>query len=330
MISLVTGASGFLGGRLAQLLCAREGRVRVLLRGEVPPHLRDLPIEIARGRLEDRDSLVAALRDVGVVYHCAALSADYGPWEAFAAANITGVGNLLAACERTGSLHRLVHVSTDDVYGYPVVPCDETGPVVETKLPYNRSKVRGERLVQSAASRLPVTIVRPTTIYGPRSKDFVAEIAQLLRGGTMPLIAGGRGMGGFIYVDDVAEAMIQAAATPATLGQTYNLAPAGAVRDATWSEYVRLLAAGIGLSPRYVSLPLGLALFVGGASEAIYKLLRIRQRPVLTRHAVLLLARDKNLPTDKAQRDFGFAPRVTLQEGVARSAAWLRETGSPP
>ncbi len=83
-------------------------------------------------------------------------------------------------------------------------------------LPYNRTKIQGEEAVWRAHREhgLPVTVVRPATIYGPRGKDFVVEIANLLRQRMMLLIDGGRARGGFTYVDNVAQAMMDAAVEP--------------------------------------------------------------------------------------------------------------------
>lgn len=325
---LVTGAGGFLGGRLAQLLCARGQRVRVLLRSpELPEHMRGLPIRVMPGRLEDEASLRAAVAGVTAVHNCAGCSKDWAPWAEYHGANVAGVENLLRACEREASPPRLLHVSTEDVYGYPETPCPEEGPLVDTGLPYNRSKRLGDLAVQQAHRRgLPVTILRPGTIFGPRSKDFVVEFAQLLRQGAMPLIGGGRAHGGFIYVDDVAEAMQRAAESPQALGQAYNIGPDPA-QDLTWQQYTCALADALGLRRPRLKLPLGLALKLGHACELFYGALRIQARPLLTRHACYLLGRDQSFPTEKAQRELGFRPAFSIEQGITESVRWLRQSG---
>ena len=133
---------------------------------------------------------------------------------------MTGTQNLLDAAVRAGTVERFLHVSTTDVYGYPQAPCDENAPMHDAGLPYNRTKIQGEEAVWRAHREhgLPVTVVRPATIYGPRGKDFVVEIAKLLRQRVMVLIDGGRARGGFTYVDNVAEAMMQAALSPGSAG----------------------------------------------------------------------------------------------------------------
>ncbi len=321
---LVTGANGFLGGRLARLLVERGEEVRIIHRSDGrPEYLADLPVDVVRARLEDLPSLEKAMAGVDRIFHCAARSTDWSPWREFHSANVEGVANLLRAAASGNRFERFVHVSTTDVYGYPDSPCDEDGPLVDTGLPYNRSKVMGERLVWDASRKgIPVTVLRPATIYGPRSKDFAIELENLLRQGLMMHVNGGKSGGGFIFVDDVAEAMIAAAASPDTIGKAYNIAPE---TDSSWREYVESMASTLGLKRPWLNLPEGAAYGLGAACEAVFRTLGVKSRPPLTRHAVRLLSRSMSFPVGKARRDFGFAPKVGLQEGVRRTSAWLRE-----
>ncbi len=120
MRALVTGASGFLGGRLAQILAGRGEEVTVLARARADlRHLDGCPIRVVRGALSDGAALHDAVRDRTHVFNCAAHSSDWGPRRVFEEANVMGVANLLAAARRVGGFERFVHVSTTDVYGYP-------------------------------------------------------------------------------------------------------------------------------------------------------------------------------------------------------------------
>jgi nucleoside-diphosphate-sugar epimerase len=165
---------------------------------------------------------------------------DWAPEAAFFAANVEGVRNLLRAAAGAGKLQRLLHLSTTDVYGYPCVPCDESQPPADAGLPYNRTKRLGEECVWEARrnSSLPVTVVRPATIFGPRGQAFTADIARHIRQSSMVVIDGGRASGGFCYVDNAVRAMIQAATTPKAEGRAYNIADG---TGKTWREYVDAL-----------------------------------------------------------------------------------------
>jgi nucleoside-diphosphate-sugar epimerase len=325
---LVTGASGFVGGRLAAVLAEAGERVRVLARPSSDlSHLAASAPEVVHGALEDADSLPPALRDVDVVYHCAALSSDWGPWDRFHAANVAGVENLARAALRAGTVRRFVHVSTSDVYGYPGTPCDETGPLADVGLPYNRSKVMGERVLwrMRAEEALPLTVLRPVTVYGPRSKDIVDEVVKLMRSGTMTLIDGGRAPAGLVFVDDVVAAIVAAARSPGALGQAYNVCGPG---EETWRAYVDALADGLGLRRPWISLPERLALRVAGALEGAHRLVRARTRPLMTVHSVLLLARDQRFPTERARSELGWVPAVPFTEGIERTLRWIRSRGA--
>jgi nucleoside-diphosphate-sugar epimerase len=324
---LVTGASGFLGGRLAEMLMSAGEQVTVLARSTSDlSHLsasRPDELRIVRGDLTDRESLQDAVRGVTHIFHCAAASTDWATMEVYLDSNVRGTEMLLAAALKERQLQRFVHVSTTDVYGYPVIPCAETGELRDTGLPYNRTKIKGEQAVWRASREgLPMTVVRPATIYGPRGKAFVTDIAELLRHRQMAHIRGGRATGGFLYVDNAAAAMIAAAQSTAAEGQVYNLSDGTGV---TWNTYVGALAHGLGCKPPWIDLSYGLAMAIAGTMEAPYGWIKaLPGRPMLTRHAVLLLARDQEFPSDKARADFGFASHVSFEEGIARSVAWVK------
>lgn len=320
---LVTGANGFIGGHLVRRLIERGFRVRVLVReGSDLSGLDGLDVQQAVGSLGDPDSLSRAVAGVRQVYNVAGKSADWGAWEEFEQANVQGPRNLVAAAHAAGTVERLLHVSTTDVYGYPVEPCDESAEPRDIGLPYNRSKVLGEAAVREAAQAcgLALTIVRPVSVYGPRSKDFVIEVAGLVLKKQMMVVRGGRAPAGLIYVDNVVDAMIDACNSPAAAGGVYNLRDA---ESTTWREYLDALAAGMGAARVRLSLPATVAYSVAGVSELIWRTLRMKSRPLLTRHAVFLFERDQSYGIDRACRDFGFKSAVGFEEGMRRTLDWL-------
>ncbi|HTJ67162.1 MAG TPA: aminotransferase class I/II-fold pyridoxal phosphate-dependent enzyme [Actinospica sp.] len=320
---LVAGASGFIGGHLVRRLTDRGHRVRALIRaGSDQTGLADTSAQLHIGSLDDVESLRRATAGVRQVYNCTGKSADWGPWEQFQAVNIDGSRNLVEAAHHAGTVERFLHVSTTDVYGYPSTPCDESTAPKDIGLPYNRSKVLGEQAVREAADHagLPLTIVRPVSVYGPRSKDFVIEIATLLLKKQMVYISKGQVPAGLLYVTNAADAMIAACDSEAAVGRAYNLRDP---EQTTWRAYIEALAAGLGVKPPTMNLPSPVATGVATASEALYGVLRIKSRPVLTRHAVRLLDRDQSYAIDRACADFGFKSEVGFEEGMRRTLAWL-------
>lgn len=310
---------------MVELLAARGEAVTLLARPTASlAHLSGLPVRVVRGSLTDAAALADAARGATAIYHCAAASTDWAADAVYQESNVAGTQALLAAALQVPGLQRFVHVSTTDVYGYPLVPGPEDEPTRDAGLPYNRTKRLAELAVRQAAREhgLPVTILRPATIYGPRGSAFVTDIAALLRDRLMLLIDSGRHRGGFIYVDDVAEAMIVAATSPRTLGEAYNLCDGA---GDTWRSYVDGLADALGLRRPWLNLPYPAAMLLARTMELPFRVApRLKGRPLLTRHAVLLLGRDQQFPIAKAQEHFGFAPQVMLTEGLARSAAWLK------
>jgi nucleoside-diphosphate-sugar epimerase len=327
---LVTGASGFLGGRLAEVLANQGEQVAVLARPSSDlSHLSAVApdrLRIVRGDLTDRESLIEAVRDATQIFHCAAASTDWASMEVYLGSNVKGTEMLLAAAAEARQLQRFIHVSTTDVYGYPAVPCAETGEVRDVGLPYNRTKILAEAAVWRASDAgLPVTVLRPATIYGPRGKAFVTDIAELLRKGQMAYIDGGRATGGFLYVDNAVDAMIAAARSPEAEGQVYNLSDG---TGASWKTYVKALADGLGCRSPWINLPYGAAMAIAGAMEAPYHWLKMLPgRPMLTRHAVFLLGRDQEFLNGRARAELGFTSRVSMEEGIARSVAWVKGRG---
>lgn len=324
MQNLVTGGSGFLGSHLVEALLARGEKIRALVRPTSKTvHLASLGVELAYGDLSDVQFLRTATRHVERVYHCAALAADWGTREAFHAANVTGVRNLVEMALEAG-VNKFVHVSTTDVYGHPDYPADETAPYRLRGWHYGDTKIEGEQLVWAYHRQhgLPVTVVRPVNIYGPRSTTFVLEIVELLKSGSMVHIGSGRKPAGLAYVTNVVDVMLRAADSESSVGQAYNASDGS---DVTWRQYVDRLAEIVGVSSPRIVIPYRLAYLTGWAMEKIYGALRIEARPLLTRMTAELFGTDQGFPIDKARRELGYEPEVDFDEGMHRVESWLRQ-----
>jgi nucleoside-diphosphate-sugar epimerase len=325
--NLVTGGSGFLGSHLVEALAARGETVRALVRPTSKrAYLESLGVELVYGDLSDVQSLRTATQGIERVYHCAALAADWGAWEAFHAVNVTGVRNLLEAALQAG-VSKFIHVSTTDVYGHPDYPADETAPYRLRGWQYGDTKIKGEQLVWTFYRQhgLPITVVRPVNIYGPRSATFVLEIVELLKSGSMMHIGKGRKPAGLTYVANVVDVLIRAADNASSVGQAYNASDGS---DVTWRQYVDQLAEMVGAPSPRVVLPYRLAYLAGWTMEKTYGALQIKTRPLLTRMVVELFSTDQGFPIDKARRELGYEPTVDFDEGLRRVQAWLRQIGS--
>ncbi|MFT3708590.1 MAG: SDR family NAD(P)-dependent oxidoreductase [Archangium sp.] len=325
MHALVTGATGFIGGHLAERLLERGDRVRLLVRRpEAATELAAKGAQVVRGDVTDPASIPRALEGIDVVFHVAGLSADWGKLEDFEAINVRGARNMAEAAAASG-VKRFVHVSTTDVYGYPLVACASDGPTQDLGLPYNSSKLRGELAVRevSAATGLPLVVIRPATVYGPRSKDFALELANLIAKKDMMVVNGGKAPAGLLYVDNLCDALIEAATREVAIGKIY------AVRDPgkqTWRDYVDRVSEGLSLPRVTTNMPSWLAFTLGAIFEFLWRLTRAKSRPLLTRHVVYVMSRDQSYGCESAIADLGFTSRISFEEGMKRTLEWLRVT----
>jgi len=333
---LVTGATGFIGGRLAARLAADGRPTRCLARaGNDTAQLERLDVEVARGDLRDAASLRRAVDGCASVVHCAALVSDWATVQEIREANVLGTRRLLAACA-AARVRRFVHVSSTDVYGHPGGGAvDERYRSTTFRNWYSQSKREAEAEVRAAGAGgvreagagepLETVILRPATVYGPGSRDVIGEIARALRARQMLLVAGGRADAGLCHVDNLLDAVLLALELPAAAGGLYNVSDG---LEVSWRRFTDDLAAGLGCPPARLSLPYPLAAAIAVALERGYRLLRratgLRSPALLSRQAVQVLGRDQRFSSERLRRELGWEPRVDYQAGLAGTLAWLR------
>ena len=326
-VCLVTGASGFIGGRLAQRLVGEGYQVRCLVRSSSDTsRLDELDVEIAVGDLTKRSSLNRAAEGCRYVFHCGARVSDWGTTEEIARTNVQGTRNLLEACV-AASVQRVIHFSTTDVYGYPGREVlDEAHVATRFRNWYAQTKLAAEAEVRSAerAHQLEAVILRPATVYGPHSTDVVGEIARAMRSGNMLLVDRGRAIAGLCYVDNLIDAAVLALRHEAAPGHAFNVSDG---LDITWKEFTDGLANGLGYSKVRWSLPYWMANGIGFSLEHGYRWLRRATRlstePLLSRQAVQMLGTDQVFSNRKAREVLGWEPRVDYEAGLEATVAWL-------
>jgi nucleoside-diphosphate-sugar epimerase len=319
---LLTGGTGFLGSHVAQALLRRGEPVRLLVRrAERARWLEELGAECVAGDLSSETALGAAVKGCRSVIHCAALANDWGAWEDFEEANNYGVGRLLKACE-TVSLDRFVHISTTDVYGYPDCDgLDETTPFRDRGFPYNSTKIAGERRVWAAIQAgLPATVIRPASIYGPRSVTLGKEIVEYIRSGS-PLIRSGEVNAGLVYVENCVDLILLAMNHGAAVGEAFHGVDEG---GQTWRDYFAALSLALDLKMPRWSVPRSAAFSVGWLMEVYGRATRRASRPLATRTAVEIVSTRQGFSGRRARQRLGFAPKISFEEGVEKTAQWLR------
>lgn len=324
MTVLVTGAAGFLGSHVTELLLQAYERPRVLLRpGESFSAPAEAGVEVFWGDIADPQTLEVILDGVQRVINCAARTGPWGPEAEYQKTNVSGLETLVRTAVGAG-VQRIVHVSSITVHGNDIQGhADENAPLRGEPNPYSRSKVAGERLLQRLVreQRAPVTIVRPGWIYGPRDAASFARFAGMVQKGQMTMIGSGDNHLPLIYVRDAAEGVVLASHAVEAEARCYLL-----VNDelVTQREFLTAIAAELGVPPPTRHVPYGMALSLGAAGECIGRLSRRRRPPPVMRYGVQLLGGENRFSIGRARRELGFSPEVAMAEGVRRSVEWYR------
>jgi nucleoside-diphosphate-sugar epimerase len=330
MTVLVTGATGFLGSHVADLLLAHGERPRVLVRpGDSMSSLAVSDVTIYWADIGDRAAVAAALDGVDCVLHCAARTGPWGPSSAYQQANVRGLGTLVQAALAAG-VKRIVHVSSITVHGNDVRgAADEDAPIRDEPNPYSRSKVAGERLLERMIryEGAPVTIVRPGWIYGPRDAASFARLARMIEQGRMITVGSGKNHLPLIYASDAAQGILLASDVGQAEGRTYLL-----VNDepVTQRDFITAIAAELDAPAPTRRIPYQPAVVLGAVAESLGRLARRQQPPPVMRYGVQLLGGENRFRIDRARRELGFSPQVCLAEGVRRSVEWYRTTSQAP
>jgi nucleoside-diphosphate-sugar epimerase len=321
---LVTGATGFTGGYLARALAGRGHRVTAMIRKGEQPDLERDGISIVRGDLAAPDSLPAAVAGgFDVVYNIAALYREAGlPDGVYRQVNAVGVGQLIEAAARAG-VRRVVHCSTVGVHGdveHP--PAAEDAPLRPGDV-YQVSKVEGETIARDAAARtgVEVVIARPSGIYGPGDR----RLLKLFRGVArrrFVVLGDGRIFYHLTYIDDLVEGFRLCGETPRAAGGTYILAGA---EVPTLNELVALIAEEAGVPPPRLHLPVWPFWLAGAACEAICAPLGIE--PPIYRRRVDFFTKSRAFDITRARAELGYAPSVSLRDGIRRTLGWYRQQG---
>lgn len=330
MNALVTGGGGFLGLTIARALRARGANVRSFSRQEHPA-LRELGVEQARGDIGDAASVSTAATGCDIVFHVAAKAGIWGAYEEYHRANVLGTENVIAACREHG-IQKLVHTSSPSVVfnGHDMEGVNESVPYPQHfEAHYPHTKALAEHLVLKANSPTLATVaLRPHLIWGPGDNHLLprliarAKAGQLRRIGTQPKRVD------TVFIENAADSHLLAAdaLTPgaACAGKAYFISNDEPIE--LWDMVNRMLSAA-GLPPVTRSVPAGLAMLLATCFETAHKLTGNPSEPCLTRFVVREMSTAHWFDISAAKRDFGYAPRVTMEEGLRRLAAHLKQRG---
>ncbi len=324
MKTLVTGGTGFIGSRLIERLCARGDTVLCVARDPLNAEvLRSLCVETLMGNLAKGIEWKSVLDGVDAVFHVAGVTRGRTAAD-FAAGNTVATERLLEAVMKyRPDLKRFLYVSSLSAVGpspdgQPITEGCPCHPVSE----YGKSKLKAEQAVLRMAGSLPVTIVRPSAVYGPRERDWYDYMRTVLHG--LQLVIGyGKKSLNIVYVDDLVDGIIRAADSPAAVGQAYFL---GSERSYDTEEIGETIASVVHRHPIRVHVPHAAAYMIGAAGDVSG---RMFGKDILMNiqkvHEIVQKA--WSCSVEKARRELGFHQQVSLAEGMGITYRWYLDNG---
>jgi nucleoside-diphosphate-sugar epimerase len=327
--ALVIGGTGFLGSCIAHELLKRGFKVRSTTRhrdaSEPNSPVENGEIEFVYGNVLERESLADCMKDVDFVFTCFGLLGKWGvPDLDYQRINVEGLGNVLNAIPRTG-IRQLIHLSSAGVLG-PLpdgVVADESHPFNPSNI-YESTKCEAEKKILRYAEEkgIPFTIVRPEFVYGPRDMH-VLGLFRAVKNNRFPIIGKGDSLLHPTYVDDFVRGIFLCLNNPIAFGKTYLITGdrAVSVKDLSAS-----MAKAMNTPMPHIRIPIWIALAGARVCESLAKIIG-NTEPVLTNARVKFFTENRAFTFAKAQQELGYAPEVSLDEGIRRTVAWYREKG---
>jgi 2-alkyl-3-oxoalkanoate reductase len=322
---LLTGGSGFLGSYVADQLSELGHTVRALVRttSDTSGLAKVSGLELITGTVEDRASLDDAVKGMEGVVHVAGLVKARSSSEFFAV-NAQGTRNLLEAAVSAGSVWRFVQVSSLAAIGPSLdgTPVDEDTPAHPVTA-YGRSKREGELTVLDAADRIPVTVIRPPMIYGPRDRETLSFFTAIKRG-TLPILGDGRNTLSVIYGADCAAAIVAATLADGPSGKAYFVED-GVVH--VWRDALEDIETALGKRAFVrTGMPIWMLRLVAAANQTWGKVTHTPRMLTLDK-ANELVHRHWVCSGEAARKELNWGPVVPWPEGVKLAADWYRDRG---
>lgn len=314
---LITGGSGFVGGRLIERLVTKGWQVRALARSEHAMLIVErLGAQAVRGSLDDVNSLIQAAQGCNTVIHVAAHFKLWGDATEFEQSNVEGTANLLKAAS-AASVKRFIQLGAAAVVMgdmEPMLHVNESLPRQERSwAPYSASKARSEALVLGANRKgdFETVVVRPPMIWGA-GMPTLDHMVENVKAGQFRWVGDGSQAMSTAHVDNVCHAL-ELAIEKGQGGESYFISDG---EDSTLKEMISALLKSRAIEPPSASVPLPVAWFMASAMEWVWRTFSRRGEPPITRQMLRLIGAPFTLDIGKAQRDLGYQPVVTREQGL--------------
>lgn len=327
MKALVTGATGFLGQKLAYRLANMGYEVTAIGRNkQIGQKLEESGIEFIACSLEEREPIISACQGKDYVFHSGALSSPWGKYKDFYNSNVIGTRNIIEGSKQA-DVKRLIHVSTPSIYFY----YDERLDVKEhDTIPkqfvnhYAQTKYMAEQEIDKAFREgLSTITIRPRALFGPGDNAILPRLINVCQKGVFPKIGDGEVLIDITYVENVVDALLLCMnSSEQTLGQKYNITNGVRVNLYNIIEEVMQL---LGKEFRYRNISFKNAFTLASIMEGISKTILFGKEPILTKYTVSVLSKSQTLNIDKAKNELGYIPEVSIEEGIENFVKWWKE-----
>lgn len=324
---LITGGTGFLGSNLA-LHYARQGNEVVVLSIEATPaerenaeDLRSAGVTLVTGSVTDRDAVAASSKGAAIVHHIAAAMREANvPDRHFWEVNVEATRHLLEVSRAQG-VRRFVYCSSIGAMGKtPTKPADERTPCSPQDIYQVTKKAAEEACLEfHAATGLPISIVRPAEVYGPRDRRLL-KLFRAIKSRTFVMIGEGRNEHHLVYIDDMVQGLVLAAEAEAAVGQIFIIA---GERSVSLEELVAIIARRLGVPLRGIRVPMLPVRMLSAAIEDLCRPLGIQ--PPLHRRRIDFFRSDYSFDIGKARNLLGYDPHHDLERGVEDTLNWYRD-----
>lgn len=319
----VTGGSGFVGGHLIEGLVERGLEVHALARSDgaasIVTRYGATPV-----RAELRTVRADAIAGADIVVHAAAFAEEWGTRAQFWDANVEGTTHVLAAARDAG-VRRFIHIGTEAVLfdGHDLVDVDEMAPYpARQRYLYSETKAEAERRVLAASTDAFTTLsIRPRLVWGPRDASVLPAVLRMAREGSFAWLDQGRARTSTTHVQNLVHAIALAVTAPVAErlgGRAYFVADDGV---STIRELLTALARTQGVELGTRNVPSFVARPLARVVEGVWRLFRIRRTPPMTRFAIDMMSSTVTVRTERARKELGYAPVITMEEGLERMRA---------
>lgn len=320
----ITGINGFIGSNLARYLVALGHRVSGSVRATSDrSFIADLPLQLFVGDIGEPEFLVQALAGQDMVFHIAALASDWGAMETFYRINVIGTMNVANAAQQAG-IQRLVYLSSTAVYGFTGYRSRvESDPKPTINFPYAATKLQAESWLRNFGRKnaLPVTIIQAANVYGPNDRTFSLKFLPVLEKGLIPLINRGQAWTCPTYVENLVNALWLAGNHPRGIGETFIISDD---LEINWAQFVAEFCRQLNIRVPRLSASFPVAYALASTIEGLYRLLRLRQEPILSRYRICNFGIDYHFSIRKARELLGYSPPIGIHEAIRRTVEWYR------